>query len=70
MSTKELILKIEAVDEASRKIVEQQIEDLLNRIDEAKPKMRAKAGFAKGFFESIPDVEEFNKPLEDFKDYM
>ena len=71
MSTKELINKIESLDEVSRKILEKQIEDLLNQIEKTKQNVkRGKAGFAKGFFESIPDAEEFNKPLEDFKDYM
>jgi len=35
---------------------------------ELKPKIKErKLGYAKGFFEMMPD---FDEPLEDFKDYM
>ncbi len=27
-------------------------------------------GFGKGIFKNVPDADEFNKPLDDFKDYM
>ncbi|MEO8146441.1 MAG: hypothetical protein ABI723_02330 [Bacteroidia bacterium] len=70
MSTKELVERLESLDEESRIIAEKQIKEILDRAGQVKPKMRAKAGFAKGFFENIPDADEFNKPLDDFKDYM
>lgn len=38
-----------------------------------KPKEQKKIrqpGFGKGIFKNVPDADEFNKPLDDFKDYM
>lgn len=70
MSTKELVKKLEALDLETRIRLEKQIEELIDKAENPQLKKPLKAGFAKGFFENIPDAEEFNKPLEDFKDYM
>ena len=74
MSPKELIEKIEQAPEEIQKQLLDYLETLLKNQKTEQPlseqtKVR-KFGSGKGIFTHIPDAEEFNKPLEDFKDYM
>lgn len=69
MIMKELIEKIELAPEEIQKQLLDYLEPLLKNQSNEQPKVR-QFGFGKGFFDYIPDAEEFNKPLEDFKDYM
>ena len=74
MIMKELIEKIELAPEEIQKQLLDYLETLLkNQSNEQTKSEQTKVrqfGFGKGFFDYIPDAEEFNKPLEDFKDYM
>jgi hypothetical protein len=69
MSTIQLIQQIEALPEELRKEVNDFVEFLVTKSKKEKKlnKTIRQAGLAKGMIEMKPD---FDKPLEDFKDYM
>ncbi len=70
MSTKELISKIDALPPEFQREVEDFIDFLQqkwSRDTNKKPLEKRQFGYAKGFFKMSDD---FDEPLEDFKDYM
>jgi hypothetical protein len=69
MSTIQLIQQIEALPEDLRKEVNDFVEFLITKSKKQNNSKKAirQAGLAKGMIEMKPD---FDKPLEDFKDYM
>ena len=70
MSTKELISKIDALPPEFQREVEDFIDFLQqkwSRDTNKKPLEKRQFGYAKGFFKMSDD---FDEPLEDFKDFM
>jgi hypothetical protein len=69
MSTAEVIEMYKKLSPAGKSKVEKQIEEIFdkeNNVSAAKP--RAKFGELKGFVKYMAD--DFDAPLEEFKDYM
>lgn len=68
MSTADLLLKINALPSNLRKEVEDFIDALLKRKDKETPKQKS-IPFGK-FKGKIRIADDFDGPMEDFKDYM
>jgi hypothetical protein len=69
MSTAELIKKFEKLSPRGQDLIEKEIQKLLEK-ERIAPAAKPRAGFGemKGVFTYIAD--DFDAPLEDFKDYM
>ena len=73
MTSSEFISQFNTWPEDIKKKVLAYVEQLLTKNAEPQKQEQKKVrqpGCGKGIFTNIPDAEEFNKPLEDFKDYM
>lgn len=66
MATQDLFVKINSLPEDIRKELEEYVDKLLKRLKK-EPKKKRPIGLAEGMI-TIPD--DFDEPLEDFKDYM
>ena len=67
MDTLQLHSKIDSLPENLKSEVDKFIDELLSKVEEEPKKGKAKFGSAKGMYIMSDD---FDEPLEDFKDYM
>jgi hypothetical protein len=70
MTATQLLSKINTLPSEKRKEVEDFIDFLIQKLEREetkKPLTKRQFGYAKGFFKMSDD---FDEPLEDFKDYM
>lgn len=66
MATQDLFVKINSLPEDIRKELEEYVDKLLKRLKK-EPKVKRPIGLMKG---KIWISDDFDEPLEDFKDYM
>ena len=67
MATQDLFIKINSLPSEMKKELETFVDQLLKRLKKDPPKKKRPLGLLKGKIH-IPD--DFDEPLEDFKDYM